>query len=86
MSAGDVGRTIRLIVADVAGRDAEFADELTDDTELFGSGVGLGSVSGARLLEAVEERLGVDVAGEDLNLDSLRTIGTLTEFVAARVR
>jgi hypothetical protein len=37
------------------------------------------------LLREIQRRFGVDVAGEDLNLDSLATLGTLASFVAGRV-
>jgi acyl carrier protein len=32
----------------------------------------------------VHQRFGVDVADEDLNLDSLATLGTLTAFLEVR--
>jgi hypothetical protein len=38
------------------------------------------------LLREIQRRFGVDVAAEDLNLDSLATLGTLALFVAGRVR
>jgi acyl carrier protein len=59
--------------------------ELPDETRLFGADVGLGSLTGARVLQMVRQRFGVDVAAEDLNLDALETIGTLSAFVAARL-
>ncbi len=55
------------------------------DTPLFGAGVGLDSLAGTLLLRQVQRRYGVDVAAEDLNLDSLQTLGTLAAFVAARM-
>ncbi len=37
------------------------------------------------LLTAIRDRYQVDVADEDLNLDSLQSIATLRDFVAERV-
>jgi len=54
-------------------------------TPLFGAGVGLDSLAGTLLLRQVQRRYGVDVAAEDLNLDSLETLGTLATFIAARI-
>jgi acyl carrier protein len=48
--------------------------------------VGLDSLTGTLLLREIQRRFGVDVAGEDLNLDSLATLGTLAAFVAERAR
>ncbi len=53
---------------------------------LFGGAVGLDSLTGTLLLREIHRRFGVDVAGEDLNLDSLATLGTLAAFVAQRAR
>lgn len=79
----DVEGGIRSILTEVLGSEA--VAELPDDTPLFGEGVALGSLTGARVLRMIHERFGVDVAAEDLNLDALETIGTLCEFVGARV-
>lgn len=53
---------------------------------LFAGGAELDSLSGTILLTEIENRFGVDVAAEDLNLDCLATLGTLTDFVAARTK
>jgi acyl carrier protein len=55
------------------------------DTPLFGAGIGLDSLAGTLLLRQVQRRYGVDVAAEDLNLDSLETLGTLAAFITARI-
>jgi acyl carrier protein len=75
-----VAGQLREILVQVTGR-AELAD-LPADTRLFGSGVGLDSLAGTLLLRQVRRSFGVDVAAEDLNLDSLETLGTLASFIA----
>ncbi len=57
---------------------------LPPQTSLFGPGVGLDSLAGTLLLRRVRARFGVDVAAEDLNLDALATLGTLTAFIEER--
>ena len=57
----------------------------TPDTPLLREGLALDSLRGALLLTRVRDRFGVDVADEDLNLDSLATIGTLAAFVSDRI-
>ena len=73
---------LRQILADVTGNPELLG--LTPDTPLFGPGVGLDSLTGTLLLRRVRQRFGVDVAAEDLNLDSLATLGALAGFVGAR--
>jgi acyl carrier protein len=76
--------TLRALLAEVTGRPLAEVEALPEETPLLDGGLALTSLRGADLLSRVHEALGVDVAGEDLALDSLRTVGTLTEFVAAR--
>ena len=73
---------LRRLLATAAGRPELAA--ITLDTPLFGDGVGLDSLTGTLLLRQVRQRFGVDVAAEDLNLDSLATLGTLAQFVGER--
>ena len=40
------------------------------------------SLTGTLLLVEIQHRFGVDVAAEDLNLDSLATLATLATFLA----
>ncbi len=85
MTAAAVDATaseLREVLATLTGRDELLA--IPADTPLFGEAVALDSLTGTLLLREVQRRFGVDVAGEDLNLDALATLGTLAEFVAAR--
>ena len=79
----DVADELRAVLAQVTGRGELLG--IAADTPLFGTGVGLDSLSGTLLLRQVERRYGVDVAAEDLNLDALATLGTLAGFIAARI-
>ena len=79
----DVATQLRRLLAEVTGRP-ELVDVPTR-TPLFGGGVGLDSLAGTLLLRQIQRRYGVDVAAEDLNLDSLQTLGTLTAFIVDRL-
>jgi acyl carrier protein len=75
----DVLAELRAMLAGITGRDLA---ALEPSAALFGPEVGLDSLTGTLLLTEVQHRFGVDVAAEDLNLDSLATLGTLAAFVA----
>jgi acyl carrier protein len=77
-----VADEIRGILAAVTGRPEMRG--IPADMPLFGPPVALDSLTGTLLLREVRRRFSVDVAGEDLNLDSLATLGTLATFVGAR--
>lgn len=73
---------LRTILAALTGRDELL--HIPPGTPLFGEAVALDSLTGTLLLREIQRRYAVDVAGEDLNLDSLATLGTLASFVANR--
>ena len=75
---------LRAFLAAATGRDELL--RIPPAAALFGTAVGLDSLTGTLLLREIQRRFGVDVAGEDLNLDSLATLGTLAAFVAQRIK
>lgn len=79
---GAVEAELRQALAEVTGRPD--LRKIPLDTPLFGGGVGLDSLSGTLLLRQVLRRFGVDVAAEDLNLDSLESLSTLAAFISER--
>ena len=79
----DVGGWLRTTVAGLIDADTEAVRALPDDTPLLRGGLSLDSLAGAHLLAAVKERFGVDVAAEDLALDSLESIKTLRDYIEA---
>jgi methoxymalonate biosynthesis acyl carrier protein len=54
------------------------------DTDLFDTGI-LDSLAFVELLLRLEQEFGVDVSVDDLELDNFRTLGTIAQFVEARV-
>jgi acyl carrier protein len=73
---------LRQLLADVTHRP-----DLTGapaDAPLFGTGIGLDSLSGTLLLREITRRYGVDVAAEDINLDALASLATLAAFIETR--
>jgi hypothetical protein len=81
--AATVADELRTMLAQITGRDQLLSAGA--GTALFGGGIGLDSLGGTLLLRQVQRRWGVDIAGEDLNLDALATLGTLAAFIADRI-
>jgi len=73
---------IRQLLAEITNDEAPL--RAPPDTPLLRDGIGLDSLGGTMLLTEIKRRYGVDVADEDLNLDSLASIGTLAAYVSAR--
>lgn len=78
-----IGVRVRELLARVLEKPWGVVMSLGDETPLFGSGLALDSLTGLELLTGVEAEFGVDIAAEDLNLDSLETIGTLAAYLSA---
>jgi FkbH-like protein len=81
-AAGPVIGELRQMLARITGR-GELAG-LPAGAPLFGDAVALDSLTGTLLLREVQRHFGVDVAGTDLNLDALATLGTLAAFIAGQ--
>ncbi len=71
---------IRLMLVEITGRD-DLAN-IPADSPLLHDPVALDSLGGMRLLRTVKDRYGVDVAAEDLNLDSLASLESLAGYIA----
>jgi len=84
VTSAQVADQIREILAELTG--GQRALGLPADTPLLRDGVSLDSLGATLLLTRIRDRFGVDVADEDLNLDSLSSIGTLAAFVADRIK
>ena len=82
MTAG-LASEIRQLLAGLTGDSGPLDAPL--DTPLLRDGLGLDSLGGTMLLTEIKRRYGVDIADEDLNLDSLASIGTLAAYLSARL-
>ena len=71
---------IRQLLAELTGDDRPLT--APDSTPLLRDGLGLDSLRGTVLLAEIRRRYGIDIAAEDLNLDSLASIGALTGFLS----
>ncbi len=81
-----VGLKVRELLARVLELPIQEVAGLNDDTPLFGRGLSLDSLTGLELLTGVEQEFGIDIASEDLNLDSLESIGTLVAYLSTGQR
>jgi acyl carrier protein len=80
---GELTIQIRKLLADLTGTSRPLDAPL--ETALLRDGIGLDSLGGTVLLTEIEQRYRVDIAGQDLNLDSLASIGTLVAYLTAQL-
>jgi len=82
-SSDSIDERVRALLARVLELEPGYVQALPEGTALFGSGLSIDSLTGLELLTGVEAEFGVDIAAEDLNLDSLESIGTLVAYLSA---
>ncbi len=76
---------VRAWLAQVLDRTPATVTALADATPLFGPDLNLDSFSGMALLALIQRDTGLDLAADDLGLESLETVGTLAAYLIAHV-
>jgi len=57
------------------------ADEIGDDTQLFGEGLGLDSIDALELVVALEKTYGIRIPDEDVGKEAFRSVSALADYV-----
>ena len=80
----EVETTLRAVLVDVLGLDAERVAGFDESTPLFGALPEFDSMAVAGLLTELEERLGIVIEDDDVDADMLETFGSLLTFARAK--
>lgn len=57
------------------------ADEIGDDTQLFGEGLGLDSIDALELVVALEKTYAIRIPDEDVGKEAFRSVSALADYV-----
>lgn len=77
--------TLKSIIADVLGIDADQANDLAADSGLFGHLPELDSMAVAGLLTEMEDRLDIVIEDDDVDGEMLETYGGLLAFAESKL-
>lgn len=72
----------RLVVENLSREDLK-PEDIKDDTELFGGGVGLDSLDGVEVVVLLRRRYGLDVKAMQKAREIFQSINTLAPYVLA---
>ncbi len=59
------------------------ADEIDDEDELFGGGLGINSMATIEIIVGLEEEFGIEVPDEDLRVELFDSVQTMADYVRA---
>ena len=79
-----VETTVRAVLADILGLDAQRVAAFTDTTPLFGALPELDSMAVASVLTELEDRLGILIEDDEIDGEMLETFGALVAFAARK--
>ena len=57
------------------------ADEIGDEDELFGGGLGINSMATIEIIVGLEEEFGIEVPDEDLRVELFDSVQTMADYV-----
>ncbi len=80
----EVDATLRAVLVDVLGLDAQRVRGFDESTPLFGALPEFDSMAVAGLLTELEERLGIFIEDDEVDADMLETFGSLLTFARAK--
>jgi acyl carrier protein len=79
-----IDATLRATLGDVLGVDADRVSAFVDDSGLFGTLPELDSMAVATLLTELEDRLGITIDDDEVEIDIFETFGALRSFLMAK--
>jgi acyl carrier protein len=79
-----VESTVRGALVDLLGLSAERVAGFSDQTPLFGALPELDSMAVATLLTELEDRLGITIDDDEIDVEMFETFGALVRFAAAK--
>lgn len=80
-----VDQTVRDILCDVLGLDADRTAALDDDSGLFGTLPEFDSMAVASVLTEMEDRLAITIDDDEIDADLFATYGALRSFASDKV-
>jgi acyl carrier protein len=82
--AAMVEATVRATLVDILGISAERAAAFEESTPLFGALPELDSMAVATLLTELEDRLGISIDDDEVDVEMFETFGALIRFATGK--
>ncbi|RKX47516.1 MAG: acyl carrier protein [Verrucomicrobia bacterium] len=77
----EIREKLKVLLVDQLSLEDVTPDEIEDDAELFGEGLGLDSLDAVEIVVMLQRNFGMEVKDMEKSREVFRTIGTLAEYV-----
>lgn len=81
----DLRPRIKRVIVDSLMLDGLSPDQIADDQQLFGEGLGLDSIDGLELVLGLEQAFGIKIRTEEMGRDFFSTVDSLAELITRQV-
>ncbi len=77
----EIREKLKVLLVDQLSLDDVEPDEIEDDAELFGEGLGLDSLDAVEIVVMLQRNFGMEVKDMEKSREVFRTISTLADYV-----
>ncbi len=77
----EIREKLKVLLVDQLSLDDVSPDEIEDDSELFGEGLGLDSLDAVEIVVMLQRNFNLEVKDMEKNREIFRTISTLADYV-----
>lgn len=81
----ELSHSLKILICEALQLEDVVADEIADDTPLFGGGLGLDSVDALELAIEIEKRYGVRISQDEKDRAAFASVGSLASFLKERL-
>jgi acyl carrier protein len=80
----EIREKLKVLLVDQLSLEDVTPEEIGDDTELFGTGLGLDSLDAVEIVVMLQRNFGMEVKDMEKSREVFRTIGTLADYVYSK--
>ena len=77
----EIREKLKVLLVDQLSLDDVTPEEIEDDSELFGEGLGLDSLDAVEIVVMLQRNFNLEVKDMEKNREAFRTISTLADYV-----